>query len=199
MRDEVRAWACAGSVDHTAIAKLADSIRFGIATPQIESSEPYHQVFNQFCEDIRALATQQAPARDLLALCDQLRDVHLWKLGIYLEDRNNAQPALIRPLDKLLIETREEKDSARATRARAKLEQEVKDAERERETRERARINPRLMFRILHEYQEWDDNGIPTVDVTGKEVSKSRRKKLGKEWEKQKKRHDEWLLAGETT
>ncbi|KAK3298301.1 tRNA synthetases class I (C) catalytic domain-containing protein [Chaetomium fimeti] len=194
LRDKVRTLACAGSVDHAAIAKLAVEISTAAPTPVIESSkEPYHQVLHRFCSDITALTAQQAPAKDLLALCDQLRDVHLWNLGIYLEDRNSPQPALVRPLDKLLVEARAEQESAGAAKAKAKLEQEAREAEAEKEMCERARVDPLLMFKASAEYSEWDEDGIPTVDAAGNVVSKNRRKKLVKEWEKQKKRHEEWL------
>jgi len=193
LRDKVRTLACSGSVDHTAIAKLADEITIAASIPVVESSKPYDQVLQQFRTNVKALAAQQAPAKDLLALCDQLRDVHLWNLGIYLEDRNNPQPALVRPLDKLLIEARTERESASTAKAKAKLEQEVREAEREKELRERAKVDPLLMFRTSREYSEWDESGIPTLDAAGNVVTKNRRKKLVKEWEKQKKRHKEWL------
>lgn len=166
-------------------------------TPVAESSKPYDQVLQQFRTDVKALATQQAPAKDLLALCDQLRDVHLWNLGIYLEDRNNSQPALVRPLDKLLIEARAEQEAASTAKAKAKLEQEVREAERDRELRERAMVDPLVMFKTS-EYLEWDENGIPTVDAAGNVVSKNKHKKLVREWEKQKKRHEEWLVTQQT-
>jgi cysteinyl-tRNA synthetase len=63
----------------------------------------------------------------------------------------------------------------------------------ERELQERAKVDPLLMFRDPAEYLEWDESGIPTVDAAGNVESKNRRKKLLKEWEKQKKRHEEWL------
>lgn len=75
----------------------------------------------------------------------------------------------------------------------AKREQEAREAETERELRELAKVDPLLMFRDAAEYSEWDESGIPTVDSAGDVVSKNRRKKLLKEWEKQKKRHEEWL------
>ncbi|KAF4462761.1 cysteinyl-tRNA synthetase [Fusarium albosuccineum] len=157
-------------------------------------SEPYKQVLQHFRTKVKDLASQQAPAKDLVALCDQLRDVHLWNLGIYLEDRNSPQPALVRPLDKLIIEARVDRESAGIAKAKAKLEKEAREAEREKELRERPKIDPLLMFRAS-EYSEWDENGIPTVDAAGSALSKNRRKKLVKEWEKQKKRHDEWLAT----
>ncbi|KAK3313798.1 tRNA synthetases class I (C) catalytic domain-containing protein [Apodospora peruviana] len=184
LRDEVRTLACSGSVDHTAIAKLADEITTAASTPVVESSKPYDQVLQHFRTDVKALAAQQAPAKDLLALCDQFRDTHLWNLGIYLEDRNNSKYALVRPLDKILMEARAERGSAGAAKAKAKLEQEAREAEREKALRERAKLDPLL---------EWDESGIPTTDATGNPVSKNRRKKLVKEWEAQRKRYEEWL------
>ncbi|KAK4031792.1 tRNA synthetases class I (C) catalytic domain-containing protein [Parachaetomium inaequale] len=197
LRDKVRTLACSGgSVDHAAIAQLADGTTTTASTPVAESSQPYNEVLQQFRADVKALAARQAPARDLLALCDQLRDVHLWSLGIYLEDRNSPHPALVRPLDKLLVEARAEQESAGAARAKAKLEQEAREAEEERELRERAKVDPLLMLKTLAgEYLEWDESGIPTVDAAGNVVSKNRRKKLVKEWEKQKARHEEWLAT----
>ena len=195
LRDKVRTLTCSGSVDHTAIEKLADGITIAPPTPAVEASEPYSHVLQQFRTTIKDLAAQQAPAKDLLGLCDQLRDVHLWNLGIYLEDRNSPQPALVRPLDQSLIETHAERKSAGLAKAKAKLEQEAREAERERELRERAKVDPFRMFRISDEYLEWDESGIPTVDAAGNQVSKNRRKKLVKEWEKQKKIHDEWLVT----
>lgn len=103
LRDNVRKLACSGSVDHTAIAKLAEGIEIAVLTPVAEASKLYDQLLQKFRTNVKDLATQQAPAKDLLALCDKLCDVHLWNLGIYLEDRNNMQPALVRPLDKLLL------------------------------------------------------------------------------------------------
>ncbi|KAK1238983.1 hypothetical protein MKX08_006044 [Trichoderma sp. CBMAI-0020] len=170
---------------------------FPSSTPVAESSKPYDQVLQQFRTNVKELAAQQAPGKDLLALCDQLRDVHLWDLGIYLEDRNNFQPALVRPLDKLLIEARAEQESDRTAKAKAKLEQEIKEAERDRELCERAMVDPLLMFRTP-EYLKWDKNGIPTVDAAGNAVSKNKHKKLAREWEKQKKRHEEWRVTQQT-
>ncbi|TVY65506.1 Cysteine--tRNA ligase [Lachnellula suecica] len=199
LRDKVRASACSGSVDYTAIAKLASGITIAASLPVVESSKPYDQVLQQFCTNVKAFAAQQAPAKDLLALCDQLRDVHLWNLGIYLEDRNDSQPALVRPLDKLLIETRAERESAGTAKAKTRLEQKAREAERQKEQRERAKVDPLLMFRTSDEYLQWDESGVPTVDAAGNAVPKNRRKKLVKEWEKQKKVHEEWLATQQET
>ncbi|KAI0195947.1 cysteinyl-tRNA synthetase [Astrocystis sublimbata] len=195
LRDKVRTLACSGSVDHAAIAKLADETIVVASRAEDQSSKTFDQVLQHFRANVKDLAAQQAPTKDLLALCDQLRDVHLWNLGIYLEDRNNSQPALVRPLDKLLIEARAEQESAGAAKAKAKLEQEAREAEREKELRELAKVDPLVMFKDSVEYSEWDESGIPTLDAEGNAISKNKRKKLVKEWEKQKLRHEDWLAT----
>ncbi|KAI1317630.1 cysteinyl-tRNA synthetase [Xylariaceae sp. FL0255] len=191
LRDEIRVLACSSSVDHTAIVKLTDEIILPESKPIDESSKPYEQILRQFSTDVKTLASQEAPAKNVLALCDQLRDVHLWNLGIYLEDRNNSQPALVRPLDKSLIEARAEREAICATKARIKLAQETREAERERALSERAKVNPRQMFKNSDEYSDWDNDGIPTKDAGGNPISKTKRKKLAKEWEMQRKNYEE--------
>jgi len=48
-------------------------------------------------------------------------------------------------------------------------------------------ISPLDMFKSLTQlYSKFDENGIPTHDAAGEELSKSSVKKLKKEWEKQK-------------
>jgi len=195
LRDQIRMLACSGSVDHFAITTLAEGSTTAASTPAVGSARPYNQVLQQFRSDVKALAAQQAPAKDLLALCDQLRDTHLWDLGIYLEDRNSPQPALVRPLDRLLVEARAERESAGIAKTKAKMEQEAREAEREKEMRERSKVAPSLMFLNSSEYSEWDENGVPTLDAAGNPVSNNRRKKLIKEWEKQQRRHEEWLAT----
>ncbi|KAF2760585.1 hypothetical protein EJ05DRAFT_484297 [Pseudovirgaria hyperparasitica] len=192
LRDEVRLLITSGSVDHSAIAKLVEDISIETPEPAVESSEPYKEVLQHFHTDVMKLATQQASAKEFLALCDQLRDVHLWNLGIYLEDRTNLQSALVRPLDKMLEEARAESDTALAAKAKAKLDRQAREAEKEKELRERAKLDPLQMFQNSEEYLEWDERGIPTLDAERNAIPKNKRKKLVKEWEKQKKLHEEW-------
>ncbi|KAK4662846.1 LOW QUALITY PROTEIN: hypothetical protein QC763_0092510 [Podospora pseudopauciseta] len=137
------------AVDHDAISKLADEAT--LATPtSIDTSAPYSQVLQEFRKIVKDLASGKAPARIYL-FC--LRDVHLWNLVIYLEDRNSPLPALVRLLDRSLIEARAEQESLAIAKAKAKLEQKAKEAEKERELRERAKIDPAAMFKTS-EYKE---------------------------------------------
>ena len=125
--------------------------------------------------------------QDVRQLCDNLRDISLFDRGVYLEDREN-QPALIRPVTKELREARAEREE------RARLKEKARE-ERERDAKEKAdkgRLSQMDMFRT-DEYGAWDVNGIPSHEKSGEEVTKSKRKKLQKEWERQKKLHEAWL------
>ena len=65
----------------------------------------------------------------------------------------------------------------------------------EQEKAEKAKVNPQDMFRT-EEYSEWDEEGIPTKDAQGEEVTKSKRKTLKKAGDKQKKLYDSHLARG---
>ncbi|KAK0721972.1 hypothetical protein B0T26DRAFT_800831 [Lasiosphaeria miniovina] len=157
LRDKVRTLACSGSVDHTAIARLADGITIAASALVVESSAPYDQMLQQFRTNVK-------PSRPS----------NRQQKSIYLEDREEPQPALVRPLDKLIIEARTERESTGTAKTKATLEQKAKDAKREKELHECAKRHPIL-------------------DAAGNVVSKNRRKKLVKEWEKKKEMHEEWL------
>lgn len=193
LRDKVRTMALSSVIDHAAMAQFAERITTVVETPGTEELEPFEHVLQQFRADVKALAAEQAPAKDLLALCDQLRNTHLWNLGIYLEDRDDARPALVRPLDRSLTEARKERDLAAAAKRKTKLEQQARDNDVEKEMRSRTTIDPLKMFKSSDEYSEWDENGVPTMDAEGISLSKNRRKKLIREWEKQKKMYECWL------
>ncbi|KAI1943592.1 cysteinyl-tRNA synthetase [Ophidiomyces ophidiicola] len=155
--------------------------------PVLEAAQPYKRVLGDFCAKLESLEQSDTISKEVLALCDRVRDVDLFDLGIYLEDRHE-RPALVRTVSRELMAAREEKV------ARARKKQLEKEA-REKEARERAekgKISHLLMFRT-NEYSAWDENGLPTKDGDGNELPKSRAKKLKKEWERQKKEHEAWL------
>jgi cysteinyl-tRNA synthetase len=189
-RDQVRQHAIAGDLNE----KL-DSIieQHTPAKQQDIEALPYAEVLSTFQESLQNLAKKQAPAKDYLDLCDQLRDTHLWDLGIYLEDRENA-PAMVRPVDAELQAARSQKEEIARQKAEAKLKREREEAEKKAKLAEQAKINPKDMFRT-EEYSAWDEDGMPTKDKDGADVAKGRVKKLRKEWEKQKKLFEEHLKA----
>lgn len=190
IRDQVRQASRGGSIDYAAVAQITENINSS-ETASDEASKPYEQVLTQFKTDVKKLADEKAPAKDLLTLCDQLRDTHLWNLGIYLEDREEPLGAIVRPVDKSLKAAREEQEQRAAAKAAAKAKSQAVEAEKKRLLEEKAKISHLEMFKTA-EYSAWDENGIPTKDTTGEEVGKGKKKKLQKEWEKQKKLHEDW-------
>ncbi|TPX18199.1 uncharacterized protein E0L32_002708 [Thyridium curvatum] len=193
LRDEVRQQARSGSLDYESISQAAQRTKPSAAGGggDDESAARYEAVLSQFKTDVQKLAGDRAPAKDLLVLCDQLRDTHLWNLGVYLEDRDGPLHAMVRPVDRALLAARAERESAAAAKREAKAKREAEEAERRRLLEEKARLSHLDMFRTA-EFSEWDENGLPTKDAKGEEVAKSKKKKLVKDWERQKKLHEEW-------
>ena len=186
-RDEVRKHAVAGDLSREVLEDILAQHK--PAQKQEAAAVPYAEVLSTFQENLRDLAAKKAPTKDFLTLCDQLRDTHLWDLGIYLEDRENA-PAMVRPVDAELQAARDQKEAVARAKAEAKAKREAEEAEKKAKLAEQAKIHPKDMFRTA-EYSAWDDEGLPTKDAKGEEVTKGKSKKLKKEWEKQKKLFEE--------
>ena len=153
-----------------------------------KESEPYAKVFETFMRDIRELESSPKLSKDVLQLCDRLRDVDLWEQGIYLEDREGNRPALVRPVTRELLAARQEKEERERQKQKARQDRDKEAAARA----DKGRQSHLDMFRTA-EYSAWDVDGMPTKDEKGEELPKSRSKKLRKDWERQKKLHEEWL------
>ena len=141
------------------------------------------KIFNQGLSDLQSSGSL---VKDVRQLCDDLRDIHLFERGVYLEDRED-QPALIRPVTKELRAARQEKEDRARQKLKAKEEREKEAASKA----DKGRLSPNDMFRT-EEYSSWDEEGVPTHEKGGEEVTKSKRKKLQKDWERQKKLHEAW-------
>jgi len=167
--------------------------------------DKYIRALSSFRDDVRKLAIDGASNKDILALCDRFRDQDLVNLGIQLDDGQGADGgALYKLVDPaVLIKAREEKAAAAADKA-AKKAANAAAAEAKRIAQlEKGRVAPQDMFRPPNVaeglYSKWDDNGIPTHDGQGAEVSKSAGKKFQKEWKAQERLHDAfqaWQASG---
>ncbi|KAI9669001.1 MAG: hypothetical protein M1817_005158 [Caeruleum heppii] len=158
--------------------------------------EPFVREVSTYRDRVRqeAMATTPSKAK-LLEHSDRLRDEGFANVGVQLDDRD-PQPALIKFVPKAELRAAVEQKKAEAAeterrRTNARQQREVAD----RAKNERARVSPLEMFRTP-EYSEWDDEGMPIKDAEGVELTKSRTKKLRKDWERQKNLHETWLKAG---
>lgn len=190
MRDTLRQQA--RSSDGLSSEKLKDVIRQAQngTSPEAAEAAPYQNVLSKFQQDVSALDESDRLPRDILQLCDRIRDVELWNLGIYLEDRADDQPALIRPVTKELRAAKAEQE-ARVEQKRKFREEKEKEAAAKAD---KGKLSHLDMFRTT-EYSAWDEEGLPVKDAAGEEITKSKNKKLRKDWERQKKLHEAWRKA----
>ncbi|CAL1706237.1 unnamed protein product [Somion occarium] len=160
---------------------------------------PYIRALSSFRDGVRkvAIAKGENALKDILALCDRLRDTDLVPLGVALDDVEDGKALvkLVPPAE--LIKAREEKRA----QAEAKAAKKAVAIEAERQAKlvklEKGRTSPQELFRPPNvpegTYTTWDENGIPLTDGEGKELSKNQAKKVQKAYSDQKKRHEEFL------
>ncbi|KAI9783868.1 MAG: hypothetical protein M1816_001169 [Peltula sp. TS41687] len=157
----------------------------------------FHREVSRFRDGVR-LAALSAPTeikKELLKLSDQVRDHAFVNEGVYLDDRDGGQPALIKyiPREELMA-AREQKLAEQATQERRREAARVEREKAEREKLEQGRLSHLDMFRT-EEFSAWDEEGIPIRDGQGEEIAKSRSRKLRKDWERQKRKHEAWLAV----
>uniref|UniRef100_V5G3B3 Cysteine--tRNA ligase, cytoplasmic n=1 Tax=Anoplophora glabripennis TaxID=217634 RepID=V5G3B3_ANOGL len=156
---------------------------------------PYLRIIADFRDNIRSQA-KTLKATDILKECDRLRDDVLPNVGVRLEDREGEASA-VKLVDRdTLLKEREAKKKAELEKA----------AERERKRAELAaaqankealrKIPPTELFKSeVDKYSKFDENGIPTHDIEGKEISKGQLKKLQKLYQAQEKKYKEYLAS----
>ena len=157
---------------------------------QTRTRASFIEVLETLNRDMGSLdATKSAKdlSKDVLQLCDRIRDVDLWNHDVYLEDREGNKPALIRPVTRELRATKEQEQAREQKRQEDKEKREKEAAAKV----EKGRLSHKEMFRTA-EFSAWDDDGLPTKDKDGEDIAKSRRKKLQKDWDRQKKLHEAW-------
>ncbi|XP_054426710.1 cysteine--tRNA ligase, cytoplasmic isoform X1 [Pteronotus mesoamericanus] len=154
---------------------------------------PYLQVLSEFREAVRKIARDRK-VPEVLQLSDALRDNILPELGVRLEDHEGLPP-VVKLVDRE-TSLREREDKKRAEEERRKKREEAARKKQEQEAAKLAkmRIPPSEMFLSESDkYSRFDENGLPTHDVDGKELSKGQAKKLKKLFEAQEKLHTEYL------
>ncbi|CAD7945805.1 unnamed protein product [Amoebophrya sp. A120] len=112
--------------------------------------------------------------------------------GFYCSDRDSSAEKLVFNRIVQLKESAVVKNMQDSNQGSRKEEQERQKAEKDR----LRKIAPTELFKQgEHEgkYSKFDDKGLPTHDAEDAELTKSMRKKLQKEWEKQDKLHQAYL------
>ncbi|KAK3380830.1 tRNA synthetases class I (C) catalytic domain-containing protein [Podospora didyma] len=158
---------------------------------------PYIRATSRLRDELRVIVSsptlEPKKKQAILALSDRIRDYDLTDLGVQLDDQTD-KPSLVKfvPASRL-IAAREEKSALLAEKAKQKEEARKAREKAEEEKWAKAKTSPQDLFKGDAKYQEWDAQGLPTKLADGNAVPKSQLKKLTKEWEKQKKVHEEYL------
>jgi cysteinyl-tRNA synthetase len=197
-----------------------NSMLFDIDHPvqREETLMPCFRVLSSFRDGIRQLAISKNDnaMKDILKLCDKLRDDDLVTLGVALDDQEGdcircalfdciltpvaidgkALVKFVSPAE--LLKAREEKRQKLDAQA-AKKAAAAEEARQKRFAKmEKGRVPPEEIFRPPNvpdgTYSRWDEHGLPTATGTGEELSKNQQKKARKDWEAQKKLHEEFLV-----
>jgi cysteinyl-tRNA synthetase len=160
---------------------------------------PYLRGVSKIRDELRRIVGSQAAEtkKQILALTDRIRDQDLTNLGVYLDDRPDNQPSLIKFIPAAeLIAAREEKAALAAEKARKKEEARLAKEKADEEAREKAKVRPEDLFLKDERYSAWDEQGMPTKMKDGSDVPKSQLKSLKKLWDRQKRAHEDLKAKG---
>ncbi|XP_065835615.1 cysteine--tRNA ligase, cytoplasmic-like [Oscarella lobularis] len=156
---------------------------------------PFVGALARFRDDVRVVARKEK-VREILDVCDALRDDALPELGVRLEDIE-GQPTAIKFVDKeiLLAERKRNREEAEAKR-KAKEEAKRLQAEKQAAKEQQKQIPPSELFRReAGKFSQFDEQGIPTHDADGTKIGEGRRKKMRKMYQQQEKLYAEYVNA----
>ncbi|KAG9309224.1 cysteinyl-tRNA ligase [Chiua virens] len=160
---------------------------------------PYLRALSSFRDGVRqlAIAKRDDSLKEILKLCDRLRDENLVPLGVALDDQEDGKALvkLVRPSE--LIKARDEKRQKLEAQKERKAELQRLEQEKRLAKLERGRTPPEELFKPPNVaeglYSQWNEQGIPTADGQGSKLSKNQEKNLSKQWTAQTKLHEEFL------
>ncbi|KIJ61294.1 hypothetical protein HYDPIDRAFT_96924 [Hydnomerulius pinastri MD-312] len=160
---------------------------------------PYLRALSSFRDGVRRLAIDKGDdsLKEILKLCDHLRDEGLVPLGVALDDQEDGRALvkLVSPSE--LIKARDEKRQKLEAQAARKAAAVQADQQKRLAKLEKGRTPPEELFKPPNvpegQYSQWNEQGIPTADGAGEKLSKSAEKRLQKEWSNQKKLHEDFL------
>lgn len=109
MRDTLRRAAKSETpITSDEIKRIIENSNSSVAGDVSDPARPYSELLKIFQSSISSLKPEDSTlSKTILSLCDRLRDVDLFNLGIYLEDRDDMS-ALVRPVTRDILQAREE-------------------------------------------------------------------------------------------
>ncbi|KAH9485083.1 putative cysteine--tRNA ligase [Psilocybe cubensis] len=165
---------------------------------------PSLRILSSFRDNVRKLAMAKGDnaLKDILALCDKLRDNDLVSVGVALDDQEDGKALvkLVHPAE--LMKAREEKRALMEAKAAKKAASVEAERQKRLQKIEKGRVPPHEMFKPPNVqeglYSSWNDEGLPLTDGEGKELTKNQAKKVQKEYTNQAKLHEDFLAWQKT-
>ncbi|KAK6637321.1 hypothetical protein RUM44_007736 [Polyplax serrata] len=156
---------------------------------------PYLTILSEFRDSVRKEA-RILKASAILTECDKLRDDVLPNVGVRLEDIEGRSSAVKLVDREILLKEREMKKQLEAEKLAEKERKKAELAAAEAQKEAQKKIPPSEMFKMeTDKYSKFDENGLPTHDVEGKELSKGLTKKLIKLQQQQEKKYLDYLAS----
>ncbi|PPQ84596.1 hypothetical protein CVT25_015799 [Psilocybe cyanescens] len=165
---------------------------------------PSLRILSSFRDNVRKLAMAKGDTalKDILALCDKLRDNDLVGVGVALDDQEDGKALvkLVSPAE--LMKAREEKRALMEAKAAKKAASVEAERQKRLQKMEKGRVSPQEMFKPPNvpegTYGSWNGDGLPLTDGEGKELTKNQTKKVQKDHTNQAKLHEEFLAWQKT-
>lgn len=157
---------------------------------------PYLTILGDFREKVRGHAIT-SKATEILRECDRLRDEILPNVGVRLEDDEGSSGCRVKLVNREeLLKELEAKKILEIAKAAEKEKKKAEAAAAAAAKEAQRRVSPIDMFKSeTDKYSKFDDNGLPTHDIEGKEISKGQLKKLQKLQQAQEKKYNEYLAS----
>ncbi|XP_046486105.1 cysteine--tRNA ligase, cytoplasmic [Neodiprion pinetum] len=160
-----------------------------------EKVMPYLEIFADFRGSVRSQA-RTLKATNILEECDRLRDEILPNVGVRLED-HEGKASIVKLVDRETL--LKEKEAKRLLKAEKAAEEERRKAEAQAlAAAKRAKniIPPSDMFKLEKgKYSQFNDKGLPTHDIDGKEISKGQLKKLQRIQQAREQKYNKYLAT----
>jgi len=143
---------------------------------------------------IRGLARAGSSPQELLAACDQLRDIALPQLGVRVDDSGAGAKWKLCDPEELRQEAIRDAEAKRVKDEALRLKRE-EAARKAAEKEAKSRVSPEEMFKLgehAGKFSAYDDTGFPLTTSDGQPLSKGLQKKLQKARELQVALHEQW-------
>ncbi len=148
---------------------------------------PYIEALTQFRGKVKDECAGEKDFKKLLKICDELRDEILPNLGVKIEDKGKDKNSIWKFYDR--EQFLKEKQKQKELQENLKKQKEEEKAQRELKLKTPAKE----YFRMLTDlYSQWNEEGIPTHNAKGVELTKEQFNKLKKDFAKHEKNHLKW-------